>query len=94
MRLVGREQLDEFTQAHADARAWIENWIADIEAVRWCTPQDIKESYASASFLPDRIVIFNVKGNRYRIEVQVAYNTGVVVVKWAGTHADYTKRFS
>ncbi|MBI3916547.1 MAG: type II toxin-antitoxin system HigB family toxin [Betaproteobacteria bacterium] len=94
MRLVGREQLDEFTKAHADARAWIENWIADIEAVRWRTPQDIKESYASASFLADRIVIFNVKGNRYRVEVQVAYNTGVVVVRWAGTHADYTKRFS
>ena len=94
MRLVGREQLDEFTKAHADARAWIENWIADVEAVRWSTPQDIKESYASASFLADRIMIFNVKGNRYRLEVQVAYHTGVVVVRWAGTHADYTKRYS
>lgn len=94
MRLVGREQLDEFTKDHADARAWIENWIADIEAVRWRTPQDIKESYASASFLANKIVIFNVKGNRYRLEVQVAYHTGVVVVKWAGTHADYTKRFN
>ena len=94
MRLIGRERLDEFTQTHADARAWIETWIADVEAVRWSTPQDIKESYASASFLADRIVIFNVKGNRYRLEVQVAYNTGVVVVRWAGTHADYTKRYS
>jgi len=94
MRLVGRKQLDEFTRGHADARAWIENWIADVEAVRWSTPQDVKESYASVSFLADRIVIFNVKGNRYRLEVQVAYNTGVVVVRWAGTHADYTKRYS
>jgi len=94
MRLVGRETLDEFTNAHADARAWIENWIADVEAARWRTPQEIKESYASASFLASRVVIFNVKGNRYRLEVQVAYNTGVVVVKWAGTHAEYTKRMS
>ena len=62
--------------------------------MRWSTPQDVKESYASASFLADRIVIFNVKGNRYRLGVQVAYNTGVVVVRWAGTHADYTKRYS
>jgi mRNA interferase HigB len=92
MRLVGREQLDEITKAHADVRAWIENWIADVEAVRWRTPQDIKESYASASFLADGIVIFNVRGNRYRLEAQVAYNTGVVVVRGAGTHADYTKR--
>jgi mRNA interferase HigB len=94
MRLIGREKLDEFTKAHADARAWIENWIADVEAALWRTPQDIKSSYASASFLADRIVIFNVKGKRYRLEVQVAYNTGVVVVKWAGPHAKYTKRMN
>ena len=92
MLLVGRDRLDEFTKAHADARAWIENWIADVGAARWHSPQDIKGSYASASFLADRVVIFNVKGNRYRLEVQVAYNTGVVVVRWAGTHAEYTKR--
>lgn len=94
MLLVGRDRLDEFTQAHADTRAWIEDWIADVEAARWRMPQDIKDSYASASFLANRILIFNLKGNRYRLEVQVAYNTGVVVVRWVGTHADYTKRMN
>ncbi len=92
MLIVGRDRLDEFTKAHADARAWIENWIADVESVRWRVPQDIKGRYASASFLADRVVIFNVKGNRYRLEVQVAYNTAVIVVRWAGAHADYTRR--
>jgi mRNA interferase HigB len=92
MLLVGRDQLDEFTRAHADARAWIENWIADIEAAQWRSPQDIKNNYASASFLADRVVVFNVKGNRYRLEVLVAFSTGVVVVRWAGTHAEYTRR--
>jgi len=92
MLLVGRDRLDEFTKAHADARAWIENWIANVEAARWRSPQDIKNSYSSASFLANRVVIFNVKGNRYRLETQVAFNTGVVVVRWAGTHAEYTKR--
>jgi mRNA interferase HigB len=46
----------------------------------------------AASFLPDNLVIFNVKGNHYRLEVQIAYRTGIVVVQWIGTHADYTKR--
>lgn len=92
MRIVGRKKLDDFTGAHADARSWIENWIADTEAARWRTPQDIKGFYASTSFLAGNVVIFNVKGNRYRLEVQVAYNTGVVVVRWIGTHAEYTKR--
>jgi mRNA interferase HigB len=40
------------------------------------------------------VVIFNVKGNRYRLEVQVAYRTGVLVVRWIGTHAQYTKRMN
>lgn len=92
MRLVGRNRLDEFVKTRADARAWIESWIADVEAAQWRTPQDVKERYASASFLADRVVIFNVKGNRYRLEVQVAFNTGIVVVRWGGTHAEYTKR--
>jgi mRNA interferase HigB len=92
MRIVGRDKLDEFAGAHADARDWIEAWIAYTEATRWQTPQEIKDRYASASFLADKVVIFNVKGNRYRLEVQVAYNTGVVVVRWIGTHAEYSKR--
>lgn len=92
MRLVGREKLDEFSGAHTDARSWIANWIADTEAAAWKTPQDIKSGYASASFLAGNVVIFNVKGNNYRLEVQVAYKTGIVVVRWVGTHAEYTKR--
>lgn len=94
MRIVGRDGLDEFCRAHADARSWIANWLADAEAAQWRTSQDIKRSYASASFLPENLVIFNVKGNRYRLEVQVAYRTGIVVVRWFGTHAEYTKRVS
>lgn len=92
MQIVGRDKLDEFAGAHADARTWIENWIADCEAARWQAPQQIKERYASASFLAERVVIFNVKGKRYRLETQVAFNTGVVVVRWIGTHAEYSKR--
>ena len=94
MHIVGRAKLDEFAGAHADARSWIENWIFDTEKARWVTPQDIKGIYASASFLAGNIVIFNVKGNRYRMEVGVAYNTGTVAVRWVGTHAEYSKRMN
>jgi mRNA interferase HigB len=92
MRLVGRNKLDVFCSGHADARPWLANWIADTESAHWLRPDDIKRTYASASFLASNVVIFNVKGNRYRLEVQVAYKTGVVVVRWLGTHAEYTKR--
>ena len=94
MRIAGRQKLDDFVSAHADARSWIENWIADTEKARWPTSQDIKSVYASASFLGGNVVIFNVKGNRYRLEVLVSYNTGVIVIRWAGTHAEYSKQMN
>jgi len=63
----------------------------DVCAADWKTPQDVKNHYSSASFLPDRVIIFNVKGNSYRLVVQCAFNTKHVVVKWVGTHAEYDK---
>lgn len=92
MRIVGRDKLDEFVGTHADARTWIENWLADVSAARWTSTHDIKKSYASASFVQPNLVIFNVKGNSYRLEVNVAFKTGTVVVVWVGTHGQYDKR--
>ena len=92
MRIARREKLDDFVRAHADARAWIENWFADTDKARWRIPRDIKSDYPSASFPANNVVIFYVKGNHYRLEVLVAYNAGVAMIRWVGTHAQYTKR--
>jgi mRNA interferase HigB len=92
MKVTGRGVLAAFTQEHPDAKRWIENWLAEAEGASWKTPQQIKDRYASASFLAGGRVIFNVKGNHYRMEVVVAFKTGVVVVDWAGTHVEYDQR--
>jgi mRNA interferase HigB len=92
MRIVGRSRLGAFCHKHADARRWIENWLAEAEAASWTSPHEIKRRYASASFVAANTVIFNVKGNDYRLEVTVAYRTAVVVVNWIGTHGEYTRR--
>ena len=73
MRIAGRERLERFCEKHADARAWIERWLADVELVAWTKPGDIRSQYASASFVADGVVIFNVKGNAYRLEVAIAH---------------------
>jgi len=91
VRIAGRQKLQEFTAKHADARPWIDNWLADTELSQWKAPQDIKDKYMSASFLSGNVVIFNVKGNRYRLQVLVAYGTGTVVVQKIETHAEYSK---
>lgn len=91
MILTGTEVLDEFTAIHAIARNWINNWVADAKGSTWKSPQDIRNKYNSVSFVKE-VVIFNVKGNSYRLEVQVSYEFGIINVVWAGTHAEYDKR--
>lgn len=92
MKLVGRNRLDEFCATHPDVRSWIDNWLEDVEAAAWTTPHDLKSRYPSASFLGGGVAIFNVRGNAYRLEVTVAYKTGIAVVLWIGTHAEYDER--
>jgi mRNA interferase HigB len=93
MKVLGTKVLFSLSDRHADCREWISNWFDDVSASVWRSSQDIKARYATASFLANNVVIFNVRGNRYRLLTQVAYQTGKVVVKWGGTHAEYTHRY-
>jgi mRNA interferase HigB len=92
MRLLGKQILDDFSRKHTDAMDWIANWVSDVEGSVWKTSQDIKKKYPRASFLSDNIVIFDVKGNNYRLEVKISYNTAIVLAIWVGTHAEYDRR--
>lgn len=91
MKVVGRNRLQTFGTQHADARNWLKSWLAEVELALWQTPHDVKAAYPSASFVGDK-VIFNVKGNHYRLDATIAYQTQVVVVNWLGTHAEYDRR--
>lgn len=92
MRIIGLGVLSAFCDEHADCRKWISNWIRDVQQSEWKTTHDIKARYPSASFLANNVVIFNVRGNEYRLETQVAFGVGVVAIKWIGTHSEYDKR--
>lgn len=91
MRVIGREILDTFRRRHADARSQVDAWLAEVEDAEWDSPKDIEARFASASFLPNNRVVFNLKGNSYRLDVKVTYNTKIVLVKRIGTHAEYDK---
>jgi mRNA interferase HigB len=92
MRLVGKHKLDEFGRHHADVRPPLNAWIDEVEEEEWRGPADVRARYPSASFLSDNRVIFNIKGNKYRIETKISYEIKVVLVTWIGTHAEYSKR--
>lgn len=92
MRILGQSRLQEFSTRHPDARKWIENWTADVKGSRWTSFHDIKGKYPSASFLANNVVIFNVRGNNYRLETQVTFGTQIIAIRWIGTHAEYDRR--
>ena len=92
MRIIGRDKLYAFCSSYADARPWIEAWRHETESVSWTTPRAIKVRYATASFLHGNVVICNVRGNNYRLEVHVAFKNAIVTVLWIGTHREYDER--
>lgn len=86
MRILGLPLLEEFKMKHADSRGQLDAWQGDVQRACWLSPQDIKQRYRSADFLADNRVIFNIKGNSYRLVVKVRYQNGLVVVEWVGSH--------
>ncbi len=91
MRVIGTDKIDEFIRKHTDSNGWLEAWLAEARSGEWQTPNDIKARYNSASILDDNRVIFNVKGNNYRMEIQVSYKNKVIAIKRLGTHAEYKR---
>ncbi len=91
MKIVGMKILSEFSTRHADVRSQIGVWLQEVEDAQWQMPPDIKARYPHASILDNKRVIFNLKGNKYRLEVKVSYKNQTVLVKRIGTHAEYSK---
>ncbi len=92
MRILGRDKLTNFATKHADVRKQLDAWFDEAKRANWETTHDVKERYPSADFLSNNRVIFNIKGNSYRLIVKVRYQAGIAVVEWVGTHAEYNKK--
>lgn len=91
MKLIGRLRLEEFKKKHAEVASQIDSWVAEVIEARWETPIDVKKRYSSASFLKDNHVIFNLKGNKFRLRVQIHYKQMIVLIEDIGTHQQYMK---
>ena len=91
MRIISRQKLKQFWEKHVDSEEALKTWFKEVELAIWQSPGDIKKRYKSADPLPGNRVVFNIKGNSYRLVVQIHYNTSIVYVRFIGTHADYDK---
>lgn len=89
MRVIALATLRNFWRKHPGAEQPLRAWHDEAARAGWKHPAQIKAQYRSASILENRRVVFNIKGNDYRLIVAVAYKIGVVYVKFVGTHAQY-----
>jgi mRNA interferase HigB len=91
MRVISVPPLRDFWGRHADVEEPLRAWLADALRAEWKTPHDLKTYYANASLLGNNRVVFNIKGNDYRLIVAVSYRAKIVLVKFIGTHAEYDR---
>lgn len=91
MKVVGKHLINSFASHHNDSRAQLSTWVFEAEEADWSTPSDIKLRYPNASYLSNNHVIFNIKGNRYRLYAKIAYKQKIVTIVRIGTHEEYTK---
>jgi mRNA interferase HigB len=89
VRLLNRGVLATFALEHAEIRGALSAWEAEVRRAEWETPADIKTRFPLASLLRANRVVFNVKGQKYRVDVTVDYATRIVFVNRVGTHAEY-----
>ncbi|MCU0842550.1 MAG: type II toxin-antitoxin system HigB family toxin [Thiobacillaceae bacterium] len=89
MRIVAIKVLRDFWMRHPVAKPHLEAWIDEVRKANWQQPAEIKALYRNASVLKNRRVVFNIKGNDYRLIAAVAYRFGAVYIKFIGTHEDY-----
>lgn len=97
MRIIARRTLHTFVASlagHKDqpaVKAALDAWFAETKRARWRSTADIKRLYATASIVSAERVVFNVKGNAYRLVVAVDFEKGIVWIKWIGTHKGYDR---
>ena len=91
MRITAIKTLSQFWARHRDAEESLKTWYAEAASAQWKTPRDILERYRSADILPGNRVVFNIKGNQYRLVVKIHYNTGIVYIRFVGTHTEYDR---
>lgn len=90
-RIIAKKTLREFWEKHADSEQYLKTWYETTKSSNWKSPNEIKETYIQASILKDNRVVFNIKGNSYRLIVKFNYVRQWAFIRFIGTHAEYDK---
>ena len=71
--------------------AALQAWFHEVRTAHRTSTADAKSLYATASIVTSERIVFNIKGNDYRLIAAIDFEKGIVWIKWLGTHADYDR---
>ena len=91
MRVIAKKILRDFWEKHEDCEQQLKSWFREAQKAEWENPNQIKDEYPSASILNDNRVVFNIKGNNYRLVAILIFASQKVYIRFIGTHKDYDK---
>ena len=97
MRIIARSTLNGFvnnrvsSQFRAGVKKHLGSWYSEVEKASWKDPAELKEQFRSASIISGERVVFNIKGNDYRLVVAINYHYQILLIIWLGTHKDYDR---
>ncbi len=91
MRVIAKSTLRGFWLKHADCEQALKSWYNEASKSEWKHPNDIKSEYPSASIWANNRIVFNIKGNSYRLIVKISYTYQTVWIRFIGTHREYDK---
>ncbi|TKT86611.1 type II toxin-antitoxin system HigB family toxin [Dyadobacter frigoris] len=91
MNVISHKKLKDFYEVHSDSKAYLTAWFKTVRRTNWKDLNTLKQDFQSADLIADNRIIFNIKGNHYRLVVRISFEHKRVMVKWIGTHAEYNK---
>lgn len=91
VNVVSRKTLTEFYQSYSDATEPLETWYKVCRRAEWHNFNEVKLAYPSADWIGDDRVVFNIKGNKYRLVARFSFRYKSIQIKWIGTHSGYDK---
>lgn len=90
-RIFAKSTLRTYWIKHADSEQYLKTWYDTAMNSQWKTPNDVKKTYANASILKNRRIVFNIKGNSYRLIVKFNFEKQWAFIRFIGTHVEYDK---
>lgn len=91
MRIVAKKTIVAFYTWHADAKVALEDWYEKVESAEWESFAQLRMSFASADHVGNKRIVFNIRGNEYRLVAIVLFKVKMVYVRFIGTHQEYDK---